>query len=63
MRILGVAGVAALVLGLLAGPVPAHRQTFPARNGPLVFGFGANIVTENPDGSGRRTVIGPSSAT
>ena len=62
-RVLGIAGAGGLVLGLLAGPVPADRQTFPGPNGPLVFGFGATIVTENLDGSSRRTVVGPSSGT
>jgi hypothetical protein len=40
-------GTGGIVLGLLAGPLPAHRQTFPGPNGLLVFGFGATLVTVN----------------
>jgi hypothetical protein len=50
-------GTGGIVLGLLAGPLPAHRQTFPGPNGLLVFGFGATLVTVNPDGSNRRTIV------
>jgi dipeptidyl aminopeptidase/acylaminoacyl peptidase len=50
-------------VGLLASPVPAHRHTFPGPNGLLAFGFGPTIVTANPDGSNRRTVVGPTNGT
>jgi hypothetical protein len=56
-QILCVGATAAIVLGLLAAPVTAERQTFPGANGPLVFGFGATLVTQNADGSNRRTIV------
>jgi hypothetical protein len=62
-RVLGIAGAGAVVVALLAGPVPARRQTFPGPNGPLAFGFGSSLVTENVDGSNRKTVIDSSSGT
>jgi WD40-like Beta Propeller Repeat len=62
-RVLGVAGVGALALTLLAGPVPAGRQTFPGENGPLLFGVGATLVTANADGTDRKTVFAPTSGT
>lgn len=62
-RILGAAGVGAFALMLLAGPVPAGRQTFPGSNGLLVYGIGATLVTSNVDGSNRKTVVAAGSGT
>ena len=50
--------VAVAVVALLASAAPASRASFPGRNGPLAFGFGGGtIVTENIDGTGRKTVV------
>src|SRR4051812_39078044 len=45
------------VAAALASAAPADRLTFPGRSGPLAFGFGGTIVTENVDGSGRKTIV------
>jgi hypothetical protein len=47
----------AALLALLAPALSAERRTFPGRNGALVFGIGGTILTENPDGTGRRTIV------
>lgn len=49
--------VGAVVSGVLATPLPAERATFPGQNGAFVFGFGGSIVSENPDGTGRTTIV------
>jgi hypothetical protein len=57
-RVLGLASAGAIVLGLLAAPVPAHRQTFPGPNGLLVFGVGGgSLAAANSDGSNRHIVV------
>jgi dipeptidyl aminopeptidase/acylaminoacyl peptidase len=58
LRILGLVIVGALVLGVVAGPGPAKRGTFPGRNGRLAFALGGELSTVNPDGSDKRLVIG-----
>src|SRR4051794_24569806 len=48
----------AFVLAALASAAPANRASFPGRNGPVAFGFGGGtIVTQNVDGSSRKTVV------
>jgi hypothetical protein len=49
--------VSAAIAAGLASAAPAHRATFPGKNGPLAFGFGGTIVTENVDGTGRKTIV------
>lgn len=56
-RALAAAGLSAILVGLLAGPGPAQQHTFPGTNGLIVFGFGSALVTVNPDGSNRRTLL------
>ena len=58
LRILGLAILGAFVLGVLAGPGPARRGTFPGPNGRLAFALGGELSTINPDGSDKRLVIG-----
>src|SRR5262245_54531352 len=58
LRILALAIVGALVLGVAAGPGPAKRSTFPGANGKLAFATGGELSTVNPDGSGKTLVIG-----
>ena len=60
-RVLCVGAAGAIALGLLAAPGTARRQTFPGANGPLVFGIGATLVTENADGTNRRTIVSSTS--
>jgi hypothetical protein len=45
------------IVAALAAAAPASRATFPGPNGPLVFGIGGTILTENADGTGRRTIV------
>jgi hypothetical protein len=54
---LGTACVGAVVAGVLATPLQAERGTFPGQNGAFVFGIGGSILTENPDGTGRKTIV------
>jgi Tol biopolymer transport system component len=50
--------VGAALVAALALSAPAGHASFPGRNGPVAFGFsGGSIVTENVDGTGRRTVV------
>jgi WD40-like Beta Propeller Repeat len=56
-RILYTAALGAALVALLAAPLSAERRTFPGRNGELALGVGGTIVTENPDGTGRRTIV------
>jgi dipeptidyl aminopeptidase/acylaminoacyl peptidase len=51
----GLAGGA--IIAVLAGSATASRSTFPGTNGPFAFGIGGFIVTENPDGTARKTVV------
>jgi Tol biopolymer transport system component len=52
------AAVSAAIVAVLASAAPASRATFPGRNGAFAFAFsGGSIVTENPDGTGRKTVV------
>ena len=46
--------VSVAIVAALASAAPASRATFPGRNGPLAFGFGGTIVTENVDGTAAR---------
>lgn len=46
------------MLAALAFSAPSGRATFPGRNGPVAFGFGGgSIVTENVDGTNRKTIV------
>jgi hypothetical protein len=45
------------IVAALAGSATASRATFPGNNGRFAFGIGGTIVTENPDGTGRKTVV------
>jgi hypothetical protein len=45
------------VAAAVASAAPATRATFPGRNGPIAFGFGGTIITENVDGTGRKTIV------
>jgi hypothetical protein len=50
--------VGAAIVAVLASAAPASRATFPGQNGPVAFGFGGGtIMTENVDGTGRKTVV------
>jgi len=50
--------VVVFVVAALASAAPANRASFPGRNGPVAFGFGGGtIVTQNVDGSSRKTVV------
>jgi WD40-like Beta Propeller Repeat len=50
--------VGVAVVAALASSAPASHASFPGRNGPVAFGFGGGtIVTENVDGTGRKTVV------
>jgi hypothetical protein len=52
--------VVVFVVAALGSAAPASRASFPGRNGPVVFGFGGGtIVTQNVDGSRRKTVVPP----
>jgi hypothetical protein len=52
------AAVGAAIVAALTSAAPASRATFPGRNGPLAFAFsGGSIVTENADGTGRKTIV------
>jgi Tol biopolymer transport system component len=45
------------IVAALAAAAPTSRATFPGQNGKLAFGIGGIIVTENPDGTGRKTIV------
>jgi len=50
--------VALAVVAVLTSAAAAGHATFPGRNGPVAFAFGGGtIVTENVDGTGRKTVV------
>jgi dipeptidyl aminopeptidase/acylaminoacyl peptidase len=50
--------VGVVILATLASAAPAGRASFPGTNGPVAFAFsGGSIVTENVDGSNRKTVV------
>lgn len=52
--------VGAAIVAAVASAATASRATFPGRNGPVAFAFGGGtIVTQNIDGTGRKTVVGP----
>jgi WD40 repeat protein len=62
-RVLLAVSVSAGIVAALASAAPASRATFRGQNGPLAFGFGGTIVTENIDGSGRKTIVPLTSGT
>lgn len=45
------------IVAALGAAAPPSRATFPGQNGALVFGFGGTVVTENVDGTGRKTIV------
>ena len=45
------------IVAALAAAAPVSRATFPGQNGALAFGFGGTVVTENVDGTGRKTIV------
>jgi WD40-like Beta Propeller Repeat len=47
----------ALCASVVASAAPAKRVTFRGPNGKLAFGFGGTVITENPDGTGRKTIV------
>jgi hypothetical protein len=49
---------AGVAVAALASAAPAGRATFPGQNGPIAYNFsGGSIVTENIDGTGKKTVV------
>src|SRR5204862_2558864 len=49
-----------IALAVLAAAAPAGQASFPGKNGLVAFGFlGGTIVAENVDGTGRKTIVGP----
>src|SRR3954469_12169802 len=57
-RVASAVSVGVALVGVIASAAPATRTTFPGQNGPFAFGFGGgSIVTVNPDGTGRKTVV------
>jgi dipeptidyl aminopeptidase/acylaminoacyl peptidase len=55
--------VGVAIVAAFASAAPANRATFLGQNGPLAFGFGGTIVTENVDGTGRKTIVPLTSGT
>ena len=49
--------VGVAIVAAVASAAPASRATFPGPNGKLAFGIGGTIVTENVDGTGRKTIV------
>ena len=50
--------VGVVIVATLASSAPAGRATFPGQNGRFAFGFGGGtIMTENPDGTDRKTIV------
>jgi Tol biopolymer transport system component len=49
--------VCVVIVAALAAAAPASRATFGGPNGKLAFGFGGTVVTENVDGTGRKTIV------
>jgi hypothetical protein len=49
--------VSVAIAAALASAAPATRATFPGGNGRIAFGFGGTVVTENVDGTGRKTIV------
>ena len=57
-RVVPTVCVGAALVAVLGAAAPAGRATFPGANGPVAFAFGGgSIVTENIDGSNRKTVV------
>jgi hypothetical protein len=56
-RVVVAVSVSVAIVAALASAAPANRATFPGQNGPLAFGFGGTIVTENVGGTGRKTIV------
>jgi hypothetical protein len=56
-RVVVTVSVSVAIVAAVASAAPAGRTTFPGANGPLAFGIGGTIVTENVDGTGRKTIV------
>jgi hypothetical protein len=56
-RVVVAVSVSLAIVAALASAAPANHATFPGQNGRLAFGFGGTIVTENVDGTGRKTIV------
>jgi hypothetical protein len=57
LRVVAGVFVSVAIAAALASAAPANRATFPGRNGPIAFGFGGTVVTENVDGTARKTIV------
>jgi len=49
--------VSTAIVAAIASAAPAGRATFPGPNGKIAFGFGGTVITENVDGTGRKTIV------
>src|SRR6266540_5739013 len=57
-RVASAVSVGVVIVATLASSAPAGRATFPGQNGRFAFGFGGGtIMTENPDGTDRKTIV------